>query len=77
MIGRFEAKNGSKFLYEPKLYIFNGKTHGILSLPGDPDVICIDNMTLGYELPAGEAYDLYVKSVSVIDVPQSDIVVVS
>jgi hypothetical protein len=77
LFGKLEKRNGQLFLYEPRIYVFNTKIHGCMCCPGDPPFIPVTNNEFYYELPVCEAYDKYMESISVIDVPQSPIITVN
>jgi hypothetical protein len=66
-------------LSKPKIYVFNAKQHGIMSLPGSPEEMDVSQATFCYALPDGEVKDLYVKSFneSELVVPPDNIVTLS
>lgn len=76
IIGTLDLRDNSSFVVEPKLYLFNGQSHGIMALPGDPPEIEIGRIGLMYELPPGEAMEIYKKATQVIDVAPADIITV-
>ena len=64
----------TSYFDEPRLYVFNGKNHGIMNMPGEPKKIDISKASLIYAAN-GEIGDLYLKQVmkSVIVTPANKI----
>lgn len=56
--GKFERKNNDDWLKDPRLYLFNGKEHGFMNLPGNPDILKISAAYFHYDL-AGQLGELY------------------
>lgn len=65
IVGKFKLDKMQ--LEEPRLYFFNAKEHGCMSLPGNPTVITVPNGCLIYKLTDGETKDVYLKHTSPID----------
>lgn len=75
VIGRHNRISGHDYLFEPCIYVFDKTQHGIMSMPGKPDKLCIDSAYFNYEVTDKEVIELYKRKTSVIDVPDASVIV--
>lgn len=76
LMGKIKKINGTALLYDPRVYFFNGQSHAIMSLPGDPESINVDKCSFYYTLNQCEALSLYTKHTTVIDVVEAPRVII-
>ena len=70
LMGRYSKEHGVDLLYEPHMYVFSAKEHGVMPLPGNPDVVEVKNPEIFYLVTDGEVKELYIRKTSVITVPE-------